>query len=221
MDVSLHERWAELRLSGATPWSAIRAQLETFAEQGEARVVLVAIERGSTVDAWQEGGTLWLSRDYVTPVVVVLSGSVVGSTARLALAADIRIGADSFALDMRGMGRGRGRARAATLLARLPDRRQALRSLTAAEALDFGLVSRVVPESELAEAGRDVARAIADRGPIATKLAKEAVWRGLEMPMEQALRFETDLTLLLQTTKDRAEGVAAFVEKRQPQFTGE
>jgi len=50
---------------------------------------------------------------------------------------------------------------------------------------------------------------------------KEAIWRGLELPLEQALRFETDLTLLLQTTKDRAEGVAAFVEKRQPPFTGE
>jgi enoyl-CoA hydratase/carnithine racemase len=61
---------------------------------------------------------------------------------------------------------------------------------------------------------------MASRGPIALELGKEAIWRGLAMHFEQALRFETDLTLLLQTTKDRAEGVAAFIEKRTPKFTG-
>ncbi|MCA9853125.1 MAG: hypothetical protein KC482_05930, partial [Dehalococcoidia bacterium] len=65
-----------------------------------------------------------------------------------------------------------------------------------------------------------LATVVASRAPHATQLAKEAIWRGMEMPLQQALRFETDLTLLLQTTKDRAEGVAAFIEKRQPNFTG-
>ena len=65
-----------------------------------------------------------------------------------------------------------------------------------------------------------IAAVIASRGPLATRLAKEAIWRGLAQPFEQALRFETDLTLLLQTTKDRAEGVRAFLEKRSPQFEG-
>jgi enoyl-CoA hydratase/carnithine racemase len=66
-----------------------------------------------------------------------------------------------------------------------------------------------------------VAGLIAARGPFATQLAKEAIWQGLAMPLEQALRFETDLTLLLQSTKDRAEGVRAFLQKRPPAFTGE
>ena len=66
-----------------------------------------------------------------------------------------------------------------------------------------------------------MARTIASRGKLATRIAKEAVWRGLDMPIEQALRYETDLTLLLQTTKDREEGVRAFVEKRSPKFTGD
>ena len=64
------------------------------------------------------------------------------------------------------------------------------------------------------------ARAIAPRGPIATRLAKEAVHRGPEMTLQQALRYELELTVLLQTTADRAEGVRAFVAKRPPQFTG-
>jgi enoyl-CoA hydratase/carnithine racemase len=221
IDVTVHDHWAELRLTGATAWSDIRAQLEALSGAGDARVVLVVVAGGATVDAWDPEGTLWLSRHYTTPVVAALAGPVDGSMARLALAADIRIGAQSLRLDMRGMGRGQISARAATLLAGLPDRRATARNLTADEALAFGLISRLVPESQLAEARRDIAMAIAARGPIATKLAKEAVWRGLDMPLEQALRFETDLTLLLQTTKDRAEGVAAFVEKRNPHFTGE
>jgi enoyl-CoA hydratase/carnithine racemase len=44
--------------------------------------------------------------------------------------------------------------------------------------------------------------------------------RGLDMPLDQALRFETDLTVILQTTADRAEGVRAFLEKRRPRFEG-
>ncbi len=68
--------------------------------------------------------------------------------------------------------------------------------------------------------GLRVATVVASRAPHATQLAKEAIWRGIEMPLAQALRFETDLTLLLQTTKDRAEGVAAFLEKRHPHFIG-
>lgn len=82
----------------------------------------------------------------------------------------------------------------------------------------LGLVFAVA-EDPLAQA-ESLARTIASRGPLAVQLAKEAIWRGLEMPLEQALRFETDLTLLLQTTKDRAEGVSAFLEKREPHFTG-
>ena len=70
------------------------------------------------------------------------------------------------------------------------------------------------------EAAAALAGRIAAQGPLAVRYAKEAVLRGMEMPLEQALRFETDLTIILQTTEDRAEGVRAFLEKRPPQFKG-
>ncbi|MDZ7727612.1 MAG: enoyl-CoA hydratase-related protein [Dehalococcoidia bacterium] len=81
-------------------------------------------------------------------------------------------------------------------------------------------MSAIRPGDEALDEAQRLAKVMAERGPLAIQLAKEAIWRGIAMPLEQALRFETDLTLLLQTTNDRAEGVAAFVEKRPPRFTG-
>ena len=93
--------------------------------------------------------------------------------------------------------------------------------LDAAAALACGLVSAVVPAGELHAHGRALAERIAAQGPIAVRYAKEAVLRGLDMPLEQALRYETDLTVILQTTADRAEGVRAFLEKRPADLRGE
>ena len=90
--------------------------------------------------------------------------------------------------------------------------------IDAMTARTWGLVS-VVAEDPASEAAALAAR-IAQRGPLATRFAKEAVRRGIEMPLDQALRYETDLTVLLQTTEDRAEGVEAFLEKRDPEFHG-
>jgi enoyl-CoA hydratase/carnithine racemase len=153
------------------------------------------------------------------PVVFVFEGPLRGSQTELALAADIRV--CSTAASMQGRLSGNSRVRT------LANDADALalflgREILSADALlNAGLVSRVAPAGQALEEARALAETIAIRGPIATRLAKEAIWRGLGQPLDQALRFETDLTLLLQTTKDRAEGVRAFLEKRPPIFTGE
>ncbi len=155
---------------------------------------------------------------FVTPVVFVFEGALAGPAAALALGADIRVCSShaSLAGPFRNEGRLRvlGGSRAVSLFGSgEPVGAEVLRSL--------GLVNAVAAPHEADVEGRRMAGVIASRGPIATRLAKEAIWRGLPQPLEQALRFETDLTLLLQTTKDRAEGVRAFLEKRQPVFKGE
>jgi enoyl-CoA hydratase/carnithine racemase len=92
------------------------------------------------------------------------------------------------------------------------------RSLSAEEALRAGIFSAVSEPENLMDSALRIAAAIASRGPLAVRMAKEAMQRGVEMPLEQALRYETDLTVLLQTTNDRVEGVQAFIEKRPPEF---
>ncbi len=157
------------------------------------------------------------------PVIFAFEGHLVGRAAQLALAADIRVCSRSGSL----AGPLRSDARLRTL-AGTPERAESAAALfesgapVAAESLlELGLVNAIAPIGGADVEARRLAGVIASRGPIATRLAKEAIWRGLPQPLEQALRFETDLTLLLQTTKDRAEGVRAFLEKRQPVFKGE
>lgn len=161
------------------------------------------------------------------PVIAAVNGDALGGGLALALAADIRIAAegahfglpesDASLLPVGG---------AIQRLARLVGRGRALEMvltgepIDAAEALRIGLVGEVVPRGDLAARTKAIAERLAERGPLALQYAKEAVVRGLDMTLEQALRFETDLTVILQTTEDRAEGVRAFLEKRRPDFHG-
>jgi 1,4-dihydroxy-2-naphthoyl-CoA synthase len=79
---------------------------------------------------------------------------------------------------------------------------------------------RVVPATEVLRAALDLARTLATKAPVALRYAKEAVVKGLELPLADGLRLEGDLSTLLRTTEDRVEGARAFLEKRSPRWTG-
>jgi enoyl-CoA hydratase len=92
------------------------------------------------------------------------------------------------------------------------------RFLTAREALDAGLVARVVAKEAWLEEAKRVARDIAQKGPVATRLAKEAVDRAYEGPLSLGLEYERRLLYLAFASEDAKEGLQAFVEKRKPGF---
>ena len=161
------------------------------------------------------------------PTIAVIRGRALSAGLELALAADVRFASQEAHFALGDVADGRvPRGGGTQRLPRVVGRAHALRLLLLAEEIDaaearrIGLVSRVLPSEELLAAARAAAEAIAARGPIATRFAKEAVHRGAEMPLQQALRYELDLTVILQTTADRAEGVRAFAERRAPEFTG-
>ena len=161
------------------------------------------------------------------PVICAINGDAISAGLELALACDVRLAcADAhFALPETSWGL-IPMAGGSQRLARIVGRAKALELILTAETIDaqeahrIGLVSQVVPADRLMAEATALAERIAARGPIAVRYAKEAVSKGLDMTLEQALRFETDLTVILQTTEDRAEGVRAFLDKRPPRFHG-
>jgi len=161
------------------------------------------------------------------PIIAAIRGFALGGGLELALACDIRIAAEDAQLGLTEINLaiipgGGGTQR----LPRLVGRGKALEMILtgarigAAEALRIGLVERVVPVADLGGAAQELARTLADKAPVALRYAKEAVVKGLELPLADGLRLENDLATLLRTTEDRVEGAKAFLEKRKPRWTG-
>ena len=92
--------------------------------------------------------------------------------------------------------------------------------ISAQEALQMGLANRVVKPEELIEAATEVARKIAQKAPLAVKMAMTAVNRGTETDLETGLFLEAALANVLLGSKDKEEGIKSFLEKRKPNFSG-
>jgi len=94
------------------------------------------------------------------------------------------------------------------------------RMLSAREALDYGLVARVVAREAWLDEAKRVASDIAAKGPVAVRLAKEAVDEAFEAPLAVGIEFERRAFYLARASEDAGEGLNAFVEKRPPEFRG-
>jgi enoyl-CoA hydratase/carnithine racemase len=162
------------------------------------------------------------------PIIAAIRGFALGGGLELALACDIRIASEDSQLGLTEVNLaiipgGGGTQR----LPRLVGRGKALEMILtgarvdAREALRIGLVERVVPAGEAFPAAQVLARTLAEKAPVALRYAKEAVVKGLGLPLDDGLRLENDLATLLRTTDDRVEGAKAFLEKRKPRFTGQ
>ena len=161
------------------------------------------------------------------PVLALLNGDAVAHGLEIALAADLRVAAEGALL---GAGEpARDGFPFDGLTQRLPrligpalarDMLLTGRTLTAQEALNAGLVNRVVAANALAGTAAEIAEQIVAAAPIAARYAKEAVAAAGDLPLAQGLRLEADLSIILQSTEDRAEGLRSFAEKRAPHFTG-
>ena len=161
------------------------------------------------------------------PVIAAINGDALGQGLELALSCDIRLASNKARFGLPEVARGLIPMDGGTQrLSRIVGRGKALEliltaeMISAEEALEIGLVSKLVPPTELTGEVEALAENIAAKGPIALRYIKEVVNKGMDMTLEQGLRLEADLYFLLHTTADRTEGIRAFLEKRPPQFKG-
>ncbi|MCE2403730.1 MAG: enoyl-CoA hydratase/isomerase family protein [Dehalococcoidia bacterium] len=162
------------------------------------------------------------------PLIAAVNGDAVDQGLELALACDLRLAAEGASLGFTDVKRGAIPWDGGTqLLPRLVGKGLALEMLLtsrlvgAAEARRRGLVNEVVELSRLMDRALEVAGVIASGAPIALRYAKETVLKSMDLSLEQGLGLEADLSVVLQTTRDREEGLSSFAEKREPEFTGE
>ena len=157
------------------------------------------------------------------PVLVALNGDATGSGLELALAGDLRVCVPSAKFSFPGLERGAmpkdgGTQRLPRLVgpAWAKDMLLTGRSVDANEALSIGLVNRV--SEDITETIAELSAQITGGSPIGVRYAKEAVGKGIDLTLEQGLRLEADLNVILQSTSDRSEGLRSFLEKRPPKF---
>ena len=157
------------------------------------------------------------------PVIACVNGFALGGGCELAMACTFRIASENAKLGQPeaklGLLPGYG---ASQRLPRLVGMGRAMQLLltgeiiTAQEALRIGLVNEVLPTVKLMARGLELAQTIAEMAPLALKHTLEAVLRGAEMPLEAGLRLEAEHFGQLCGSEDKAEGTAAFLEKRKP-----
>jgi len=160
--------------------------------------------------------------------IAAVNGFALGGGCELALACDLRVAAENavFGLPEPSLGIipgaggtqrlprivGLGRAKEMILTGARWDARQAR---------DAGLVSQVVPRTELMAAARAMAERVLALGPLAVRLAKAALNASSQMPLAAGLAFESTAQAITFESRDKMEGTSAFLEKRRPHFTGE
>jgi methylglutaconyl-CoA hydratase len=161
------------------------------------------------------------------PVIAAVNGVAFGGGLELALACDIRIAADSAEIGLTEVRLGiipgaGGTQRLARIAGEAAAKELILtgRRIGAARARELGIVSEIVPSAELASASARWAAEIASAAPLALGAAKRAIDYGLGRTLGSGLCFERTSYEEVLVTEDRNEGLAAFIEKRPPEFKG-
>jgi enoyl-CoA hydratase len=161
------------------------------------------------------------------PVIAMINGYCLGGGCELALACDIRVASETASFGQPeinlGIIPGGGGTQRLTRLVGEGKAMELILSgeiINAQEAFRIGLVNQVVPADQLETKTMEIARRIAEKSPIALRLAKEAVKLASRSNLDEGLRREVDLFALCFSSEDKDEGVKAFLEKRKPEFKG-
>ena len=161
------------------------------------------------------------------PTIAAIRGYCVGGGLEMALACDLRVAAEDAKLGLTEVKRGLIPGAGGTQrLTRAVGITKALEicltgdTVSGSEAQRLGLVNIAVPGTDVMKAAEDLAGRILKGAPMAVMFIKEAIKKGIELPLEEGLRLEADLSALVGMTDDAKEGPRAFAEKRAPVWKG-
>jgi enoyl-CoA hydratase len=218
--------------------------LARAADEREIRCVILAgddkaFSAGADIEEMLEGGVevlrdpgraaSWRTIEiFPKPLIAVVDGVALGAGNELAMLADVIVAGEGASFGqpevaIGGMPGDGGTQRLARLVGKGAAMRMILTGLPidARTALALGLVVEVVPAGESGARALELARRIARTAPLAAMAAKRAVLDAFELPLSEGLRREREAMLGLAASRDRKEGLAAFLERRPPVFTGE
>lgn len=183
----------------------------------------------NTIDMWKvDQFSTWDQINKTRkPIIAAVSGFALGGGCELSMTCDmivasetaqfgqpeIKIGVMPGAGGTQRLTKALGKAKAMELVL-------TGKFISAEEALQYGLVNKVVPVELYLQEAVKLAKEIAAMSPTAVQMAKEAVKRSFEVPLEEGLHFERKNFYMLFSGEDQKEGMQAFVEKRRPNFTG-
>jgi 2-(1,2-epoxy-1,2-dihydrophenyl)acetyl-CoA isomerase len=166
-------------------------------------------------------------RNATKPVIAAINGAAAGAGMNIALACDIRIAANHVRMGQTFSRRGLHPDWGGTyFLPRIVGMAKACeliwsgRMIEAEEALELGIVSQLTEPEALMPTVLSLAKSFAAGPPTVIRMSKRAMYRGMESSLKEALEFETYAQNTCSATQDAKEGIAAFVEKREPRFTG-
>ena len=227
-------------------WTALETYADELDRNQEVRVVLLvgtgkAFCVGADIYEWSDLSPLEMGRRWIRdghrifarfarlpqPVIAVLNGYTFGGGLELALAADLRLAAEGVQLSFPEVKLGiipgwGGTQRLAQLIG--PSRAKQMifsgERVAAEQAETWGLVNEVTPADQLAERALELAETIAANGPVAVQLTKQLIDAAFPASGDSGVVLETLAGSLASFTADAQEGVAAFRQRRQPQFSG-
>ncbi len=161
------------------------------------------------------------------PVIAAVNGFALGGGCEIAMACDIRIASDKSKFGQPevnlGIIPGYGGTQRLPRLVGMGKAKELIFTgdmVDAQEALRIGLVDKVVPAGDLMKEAKEMAKKIASKGPVAVRLAKQAINFGANVDLSSGCIYEADQFGIVCTTEDKVEGTKAFLEKRKAEFKG-